>query len=55
MKISIPTWNLMQLVALEKVSVDDLLRKDKVKRWNWDMLFLSQDKRYISSIDCYLS
>lgn len=31
MKISIPSWNLMQLFALEKVSADDLLRKTKVK------------------------
>lgn len=34
MKISIPTWNRMQLFALEKVhdNDDDLLRKDKAKK-----------------------
>lgn len=32
MKISIPTWNRMQLFALEKIHDDDLLRKDKAKK-----------------------
>lgn len=32
MKISIPTWNQMQLFALEKVHDDDLLRETKQRR-----------------------
>lgn len=46
MKIHIPTWNLMQLFALEKVSDDDLLRKNKG---------VETEIIYISIIVCYLS